>query len=505
MSTNFSEREIQQQFETALEQATPTADEDEITVLWGCADPDARPDGMTWVEETATLTYDLWNAQRDILETVRDEVDVCAAVMGYGSGKSILGARWLLKQALDHDGSRFICVGQDYQKAKEATFKVLFEQLPGERTAVVTSSYNGPETSPVVADYNRQDHRLTLVNDTVIKLSSADRWNRLAGQSAGGVWLDEVAHYGDDLYDLLEMLGSRLRGEAGPQKQLWTTTGNGRQNPAYDILERGVDANGDAIGLEIAVVRASTLDNPYLEPDTLDRFKRQFGNTSREGQALHGGFATSGGTVLNRDQLTFVDEADVPKRNFRLRLGVDLSYVSSSRHAKATDSDHTAVVTVAVDPEESRAYLMDLERSRGDTLRQGIEFVADQADHLPVPPTVCIEDTAAQQFFVDEARRQLSTEIKAVTPSESKTSRIQDMSVLFERSDVVIVNYDIDEHLGYDDRWRPFVEEWVQFGESDDSPDTLDATWLALNGLQLGDFDGDGRVGALAGSFYNRG
>jgi phage terminase large subunit-like protein len=486
MSTPFSEREIQREFENAVDKVTPTADEDEITVRWGSADPEARPEGMSWDEETNTLTYDLWDAQRDILETLDGDCDVTGAVMGYGSGKSILGARWLLKQALEHDKSRFICMGQDYQKAKEATFKVLFEQLPGDRTAVVTSSYNGPEQSPVVVDYNRQDHRLTLVNDTVINLSSADRWNRLAGQSAGGVWLDEVAHYGDDLHDLLEMLGTRLRGEPGPQTQLWTTTGNGRQNAAYDILERGIDANGEPIGLEVDVVRASTLDNPYLDEETIERFKRQFGNTAREGQALHGGFAASTGTLLKRDQLTFVVGDDLPERNFRYRLGVDLSYISDSRRAEATDGDHTAVVCVAVDPEDNHAYLFDIARSRGDTVRQKIQLVADIANELPKNTTVCIEDTAAQQFFVDEARQSVPAPIQDVTPTESKTSRIQDMSVLFERDDVMIVNQEVDDNLGYDPRWRPLVEEWVQFGDSDDSPDVLDACWLALDGLQLG-------------------
>jgi hypothetical protein len=50
----------------------------------------------------------------------------------------------------------------------------------------------------------------------------------------------------------------------------------------------------------------------------------------------------------------------------------------------------------------------------------------------------------------------------------------------------MVVNQEVDDNLGYDPRWRPLVEEWVQFGDSDDSPDVLDACWLALDGLQLG-------------------
>jgi phage terminase large subunit-like protein len=504
MSTGSTERDIRTRLDDVETSEGRLADR--IDISWTDADPDARPNGYRWTPPTEDtpghLQYDVWQAQRETLDAIADDdTDIVSFLAGYGSGKTLFGVRWLIKQALDYPGSRFLVLGIDFQKARDTTFRVLFEQLPGDRTGVVTSSYNGPESSPIVADYNRQNHKLTLTNDTVIKLGSADRWNRYAGDEYGAIHLDEPSHYGEDLYDLLEMLGSRLRGVDGPKTMLWTLTGNGK-NAAFDILRRGVDADGDELGLNIEVVTASTLDNPYLDDADKQRFERQYAGTAREGQALHGGFADGGGAILDRSQLTFVDE--IPQRTYRFRLGVDLSYVSSSRHAEATDSDHTAVVALAVDPEESTAYLFDIARSRGDTLREGIEFVADHAGDLPAP-TVCIEDTAAQQFFVDEARRQLTAEIKPVTPSSSKSNRIQDMSVLFERDDVMLVNHEVDEHLGYDSRWRPFVEEWVQFGASDDSPDVLDATWLALDGLRLGGVDGDSTVSALSGSFYNRG
>jgi hypothetical protein len=271
---------------------------DNVDVLWNVADPKNRPHGITWVPGTGTLTYDVWDAQRDALESVRSDADITGFLAGYGSGKTIFGARWLIKQALDHDGSRFLGMGIDFTKARDTTFRVLFEQLPGERTSIVTSSYNGPESSPVVSDYNRQNHRLTFINDSVIKLGSADKWNRYAGDSYGAVWLDEPSHYGEDLHDLLEMVGSRLRGVAGPKGQLWTLTGNG-YNAAFEILERQEDSNGETIGLNIETVRASTLENPYLDAGETDRFERQYGGTSREAQALHGGFAAAQGLVYS--------------------------------------------------------------------------------------------------------------------------------------------------------------------------------------------------------------
>ena len=266
------------------------------------AAPSERPEGMTFDPEAdpPLLAYDFWEAQRDCLDRLEDsETDVVAFLAGYGAGKSIVGARWLLMTALRHPGSRFLAMGQSFSEARHSTFQVLFNALPGDRTHLVTSAYNGPESSPLVRDYNRAEHRLTLANDSVIILGSADKWNRHAGEEFGGLWLDEPSHYGEDLHDLLEMLGGRLRGVAGPKVMCWTLTGNG-YGPAWEILEKRESATGDPIGLHIDVVRASALDNPYLHDSDKDRLRRQFAGTGREEQALYGGFAAAQGLVYSQ-------------------------------------------------------------------------------------------------------------------------------------------------------------------------------------------------------------
>jgi phage terminase large subunit-like protein len=484
MRSQPTEREIQQQFEEVIQQHSPR-ENGEIRVLWGAADPEHRPEGMTWVSETNTLTYDLWGAQRDALDTLNTgETDITAFLAGYGSGKTIFGARWLITQALRHDGSRFLGMGIDFTKARDTTFRVLFEQLPGDRTGLVTSSYNGPETSPVVSDYNRQNHRLTLTNDTVIKLGSADRWNRYAGDEYGGVWLDEPSHYGEDLHDLLEMIGSRLRGVHGPKVQLWTLTGNGH-NAAFDILQRKVDSDGQPLGLNIELIQASTLENPYLDPGEKERFERQYGNTSRETQALYGGFAASSGALLSRDQLQFIHKNEIDDdTKLRYYLGVDLAYVSSKAHAEATDSDYTAVALVGYNPTDQQAYLIDVARTRGNTLRESIQWLANIANQVP-NPTIRIEKVGAQTFWIQEAKQNVPGTIVPVTPDGGKEERLQDLALLAERGDLLIVEKEKDDALGYDERFQPFVREWVEFGNSDNSPDLLDSCYYAVSDLPL--------------------
>lgn len=130
------------------------------------------------------------------------------------------------------------------------------------------------------------------------KLGSADKWSRYAGDEYSGVWCDEASHFGSDLHDLLEMLGSRLRGVDGPKVMFWTLTGNG-YNAAWEILEQRQDSDGEPLGLNIEVIRASTLDNPYIDAADKERFKRQYAGTGREEQALHGGFAAAQGLVYS--------------------------------------------------------------------------------------------------------------------------------------------------------------------------------------------------------------
>jgi hypothetical protein len=299
-------------FENRLEDLDADTDTDETTdavgVEWRDASPDERPDGMEWTpstdevedQEDARLTFDVWMAQRETLETVRTgDHDVVAFLGGYGTGKSVLGARWLLANALENPGSKFLAMGQDFKKARDTTFTKLFAQLPGERTTLTTSGFNGPENSPLVEDYNRQQHRLTLCNDTVVVLGSADRYNRYAGAEFGAAWLDEPSHYGEDLHELTGMVTTRLRGVDGPKTQLWTLTGEG-YNAAWEILEKRQNADGEPIGLDVEVVTASVLENPYLTEGDKQRFRRKYEGTSKEQQALHGGFAAATGLVYSK-------------------------------------------------------------------------------------------------------------------------------------------------------------------------------------------------------------
>jgi phage terminase large subunit-like protein len=146
------------------------------------------------------------------------------------------------------------------------------------------------------------------------------------------------------------------------------------------------------------------------------------------------------------------------------------------------------------------AYLIDMKRERGMTLQESVNWLSKIASQVP-EPTVKIEDVGAQTYFIQEAQRSVPGHIQSVSPgNNSKEERITDMSVLFERGDVQLINHSVDTDLGYDPRHRSFIREWLEFG-SGNSPDLLDACYYALQDIALGD---SGSVGSVyAGDFYS--
>lgn len=256
-----------------------------------------RNDGSYYDPETGELTYVYWSAQERAIDALQSgDYDITVFRGGYGSGKSVLGARQTWETARSVDGSDILVLAQDSAKGGPTTYKVLFEQLPGEDT--VPDEGGDPENSPWVADYNRNDRRATLPNGSVVRLGSADKWNRYAGGEFNFVWADEVAHYETtDLFKLNRMLISRQRTEEGPNTTLWTSTGNG-YNQFYDFVEVQETPDGDPLTTRIKNVVADSRNNPFLNEK--EKLTRQFEGTSSEEQGLAGGFAAAEGRVYSK-------------------------------------------------------------------------------------------------------------------------------------------------------------------------------------------------------------
>lgn len=243
------------------------------------------------------LDWGFWDAQLETLEHIESgDYDVVVFRGGYGSGKTVLGARKTLEVALNVPRSDNLVLAQDAKKGGPTTYKGFFKQLPGEN--VVPDEAGDPENSPIVDEYHGTDRRVTLINGSVVRLGSADVWSRYAGSEFNFIWCDEVAHYTTtDLYDLNRMLISRQRTEQGPNVSLWTSTGNG-YNQFFDFVERQVTPDGGDLPTRIINVVADSRNNPFLPQK--DKLARQFEGTGAEEQGLAGGFAAAEGRVYSQ-------------------------------------------------------------------------------------------------------------------------------------------------------------------------------------------------------------
>jgi phage terminase large subunit len=240
------------------------------------------------------LDWGFWDAQLRAIEALESgEYDVVVFRGGYGSGKTILGARYTIEKALEVPRSDNLIIAPDSQTGAPTTYKVFFEQLPGEDT--VPEEGGDPENSPIITDYNRNESRLTVFNGSVIRLGSADVWNRYAGGEFNTIWCDEVAHYEHtDLFKLNRMLISRQRTSRGPNVTLWTSTGNG-YNQFYDFVERQETPDDEELPTRITNIIADSRNNPFLEEK--EKLTRQFEGTEKAEQGLAGGFAAAEGLV----------------------------------------------------------------------------------------------------------------------------------------------------------------------------------------------------------------
>ena len=247
------------------------------------------------------ITWAFWKPQREAVQAVYSgDYDIVGFVAGYRSGKSVTGARVLWQTALDprFAPTRSLAMGVTYAEAKKTTYPVLFEELPGApHEELDPFLYDGdPENSPIVKKFSKQDGTITLFNDSTVVLASADKPDRYKGGKFSLAWCDEFAHYKDNrIHGIRKTITERF--DFGPPAcMVVTTTGNG-YNPAQEILEAGVDENGNPLGSKVRTVTASSLNNPFLTDDDRARLRRTHGASKQARQALHGAFEAAEGQV----------------------------------------------------------------------------------------------------------------------------------------------------------------------------------------------------------------
>lgn len=250
-----------------------------------------RAEFKEWLENDGKIDRTLWSAQSEAWEHLENgEENITVFQAGYRSGKSILGAKYIIEQAIKNPGGTFLVLAVSYSEGNDSTFKILKQELPGKNTQGETD-YHGPEQSPVVADYNKTKRKITLHTGSEIILGSADKYSRYAGSEFNAIWMDEVAHYECNLYKLLKMTSTRLTSSKGPNNILMTSTGEGL-NQYHDFI-----TNDESHSYNFGFIKAKTENNPFLDEQIIETLKRQHSHHAE--QALHGGFISAENLVYD--------------------------------------------------------------------------------------------------------------------------------------------------------------------------------------------------------------
>lgn len=196
------------------------------------------------------------------------------------------------------------------------------------------------------------------------------------------------------------------------------------------------------------------------------------------------------GQILGSDMLEFVDE--LPDRSLRWYAGVDLGVEDDPEKAARNDTDFWAFCAIAEDPSNDLSYIGRLRRKRGMGQKEGVEWIGTQLNRLKHRHDadvnkVLVESNQAQRWLVEHGKDE-GFRFERTDSSGEKEQRIIDMSSVFERGEVLVLEEAMND-------WQKFLsDEWCAFptGAHDDR---LDAMEIALRNIDRG--GNSKRVGSM--------
>jgi phage terminase large subunit-like protein len=138
------------------------------------------------------------------------DFDTALVMTGRGWGKTDTASNWVRRKAYLHPGSIGHVVAPTFSDLRY----VLFEGPAGLLHAI---------PDDLIADYNRSDYTLTLVNGTFVRGFSAEKPDRLRGPQCHWLWGDEVAAWqrlDDTMSNIDPDQGRALREQGQPRRAL---------------------------------------------------------------------------------------------------------------------------------------------------------------------------------------------------------------------------------------------------------------------------------------------
>lgn len=254
---------------------------------------------------------------------------------GRGVGKTWTGSNWILSQALATPKTTWGVCGPTYHDAKRVCFD-------NPKSGIVALAQNGD-----IADYNKNNMRITLRNGSVIQLFSAQKESSIRGESLDGVWFDELCSV-DGAGELFyyDALMPALR--EGNARMLITTT------PAGTKILRQLFEDAKDPNLGVHVTSATIYENPKLSERRVKALENQYKGTRLYKQELLGEMLDDiPGALFTFDMINAarVERKDVPESRAKIVVALDPANTSRER------SDDSGIV-VACDCGDGHAYVL---------------------------------------------------------------------------------------------------------------------------------------------------
>ena len=405
--------------------------------------------------QVAAASRVLWTHQQARETQLPPDGDwlVWLILSGRGWGKTRTGAEWLAYQAVRNPGTRWAVIAPTYSDARDTCV----EGDSGLLT--ILNRYR------MVKNWNRSLGELVLVNESRIKLFSAEEPERLRGPQHHGAWCDELAAWvRPETWDQLQF-GLRL---GATPKVVVTTT------PKPTPLIRQLTARAN-----VHVTRGSTFDNARnLSPAALLQLRDRYEGTRLGRQELYGEILDDVEGALWTNALIEETRVKEAPEITRIVVAIDPAVTTGE------DSDSTGIIGVGKGV-DGHAYVLH-DRTTRDTpaawARRAIQLWHDMGEIGPI-----VGEANQGGDLIEATIRAIEPNVpyRKINAKQGKRLRAEPIAALFEQGRVHLVGTFPeleDEMTG----WLP---------DSGYSPDRLDAMVHAIAQLKLA-------IGSNADAFF---
>jgi len=243
--------------------------------------------------------------QSEIIDTLKNpQVFFVVAILGRQTGKSLLIDNYAIWYALNHSGSKVLIVGPTDSNIQKLYTEIKFALR---KTGVVKS-----------AKAQKGQTEIIFINESRILFKSANAENNLRGESVDVLIVDEAAFVKQDTFETILLPFLNVRGK----KCLLASTPRGK-NWLYDYYIRGNTADYP----QYKSFKCSSYENPYVNKDLLDLFKKTLSPKKYE-QEILAEFVDSAALFSNLDEVLTLVKQEAPYAGEKYWAGVDIGLLN---------------------------------------------------------------------------------------------------------------------------------------------------------------------------------